>query len=461
MSRLSSRLQLIVCDFPGEGFLSRWARAARTAARIPAWLLLAVAIAGCSGDLALATPAPAEAEQNSPTPVAATPAANAAPDAPRPDSRQLVVWLPAFSGVAGEDSAGDVLAAAFHQFEQTHPGVRVDVQIKSESGPADLFSYLRSAQRVAPSILPDVVLINTQALWQIVDLGLAAPIAADQAARVDDFYPFTMDAVRSGGQVYGIPYAADAIHLAYHADQTQQPPETWNQLFTGGRPYWFAAGGNDLFHDGVALLQYVGAGGQLLEDGSTSSDEALRAFFDFLVEGRIRNVIPTEVAELATLDAVWNRLAGPEPDLGSVAASAYLINATRRRSCTSPRRRRATGCPSLWPLRGLSPCLRRARERDLAFALIGALLAPEVQGAWANIAIVLRGAAPCRPGPTQAPITNSSVASWMWLSPCPMARLCRLCAPYRRRSAGSCSADHAARRRSDCAGGVEHPLGGQ
>ncbi len=385
MSRLSSRLQLIVCDFPGEGFLSRWARAARTAARIPAWLLLAVAIAGCSGDLALATPAPAEAEQNSPTPVAATPAANAAPDAPRPDSRQLVVWLPAFSGVAGEDSAGDVLAAAFHQFEQTHPGVRVDVQIKSESGPADLFSYLRSAQRVAPSILPDVVLINTQALWQIVDLGLAAPIAADQAARVDDFYPFTMDAVRYGGQVYGIPYAADAIHLAYHADQTQQPPETWNQLFTGGRPYWFAAGGNDLFHDGVALLQYVGAGGQLLEDGSTSSDEALRAFFDFLVEGRIRNVIPTEVAELATLDAVWNRLAGPEPDLGSVAASAYLINRDSTPQLHFAQTPTRNGLPitlaSTWAFAVLAP---GEEQRDLAFALIDALLAPEVQGAWSQ-----------------------------------------------------------------------------
>jgi ABC-type glycerol-3-phosphate transport system substrate-binding protein len=361
------------------------AQAARAVVCGAAWALLVAALAGCTGGLAFATPLPAEPEQSTPAPESTAPAPGGAPDAPRSDSRQLVIWLPAFSGIAGEDSAGDVLAGAFRQFEQTHPGVRVDVQIRAESGPSDLFAYLRSAQRVAPSILPDVVLINTQALWQIVDLGLATPIPADQANRADDFYPFAVDAVRYGGEIYGIPYAADAIHLAYQGDQTQQPPATWGQLFTNGQPYWFTAAGDDLFQNGAALLQYAAAGGQLLEDGSTSSDEALRAYFDFLVEGRIRNVIPTEVADLATLDAVWSRLVGPEPDLGNVAVSAYLLNRDTMPQLHFAQTPTRNGLPitlaSTWAFVVLTP---GEEQRSLAFELVDALLAPEVQGAWSQ-----------------------------------------------------------------------------
>ncbi len=317
------------------------------------------------------------------------PATNGAPDdaadSPQLDNRQLVVWLPDFSGLAGEDSAGDILAATFHQFEQTHPGIRIDVQVKAASGPADLFSYLRSAQRVAPSILPDVVLINTQALWQLADLGLALPIPAEQAKRAGDFYQFSLDAVAYQGQAYGVPYAADVLHLAAQDNPVEQTPATWSNLFADGQPYWFAAAGGDLYQNGSVLMQYVGAGGQLLEDGSTSSEEALQAVFDFLVEGRMRNVIPTDVAETATLDAVWTRLAGPGPALGNVTAATYLANrevALQMQFGQLPTR---NGLPATLASTWAFAVLTQDEElRGLAFGLVDALLEPEVQGAWSQ-----------------------------------------------------------------------------
>lgn len=263
--------------------------------------------------------------------------------------------------------------------------MRIDVEVKAESGPASIFSYLRSAQRVAPSILPDIVLINSQSLWQIADLGLVPPLAENQTGRAGDFYQFSLDAVRYGGQVYGIPYAADAIHLTYPADRVDKPPTTWGELFAGGWPYYFATAGGDLYHNGSVLLQYVGAGGQLLEDGSTSNDEALRALFDFIVEGRIRNTIPADVAEIATLDAVWSKVSGAEPALGNVSANTYLTNRDVAPHMLFGQPPTRHGLPvtisSTWAFAILTP---DAEQRSLAVGLIDALLEPEVQGVWSQ-----------------------------------------------------------------------------
>ena len=123
------------------------------------------------------------------------------------------------------------------------------------------------------------------------------------------FYQFAIDSVGYGDEVYGVPYVADVIHLAGYFPEDQTAPATWSDLLNQKQPYLFAAAGGDVFESGTALVQYVGTGGQLVEDGSTSSDEALESVFMFLVDGRLRNVIPAEVLELATLESVWNALA--------------------------------------------------------------------------------------------------------------------------------------------------------
>jgi arabinogalactan oligomer/maltooligosaccharide transport system substrate-binding protein len=107
--------------------------------------------------------------------------------------------------------------------------VSVDVQIKAENGEASLLNYLRVAQRVAPLILPDIIVINTQQLWQIVDLGLIEAIELGEIGQAGDFYQFALDAVTYNGQTYGIPYTADLLHLAYHQNQLTTAPTTWEE----------------------------------------------------------------------------------------------------------------------------------------------------------------------------------------------------------------------------------------
>ena len=196
-----------------------------------------------------------------------------------------MLWLPEFAGLEGNSNAGAVLTAAFRQFEQNNPGLRVDVQVKSETGKASIFNYLHSSQLVAPSILPDLVLINTQQLWQLADVGIVPPLAPAEILQPGDYYQSAFDAVSYQEQTLGIPFASTVVHSAYFTDQLPKAPVTWKDLFTYGQSY-LIPGGGDGFNNASMLVQYVGAGGQLLADGSISSPDALQAMFNFLVDAR-------------------------------------------------------------------------------------------------------------------------------------------------------------------------------
>ena len=220
----------------------------------------------------------------------------------------------------------DILTSAFHQFEQANPGTRVDAQVKAESGISSLVNYLRSGQRAAPSIMPDVALVNTQHLWQLADLGLVTEISPAELGQFGPYYQFALDAVTYNDLIYGIPYAADILHVAYYLDQLETPPTTWSELFSGEQEFLFPGSGGDGFQNASILLQYIGAGGQLLEDGSISNPEALEAVFEFLVEGRIRGIIPSEVADLASLNAVWTAFVSGGRGVAASAADTFLEN---------------------------------------------------------------------------------------------------------------------------------------
>lgn len=329
------------------------------------------------------------AEEPTPTPsLDAQPPASSATAAPvedSPDSRQLVVWLPEFGGYGDEGGAGDVLDSAIRQFEQQHSGVNVEVQEKAESGPADMMSYLRLAQRVAPAILPDVLLLDSQQLWELADLGLLLPLETSPMQRSPDFYQFALDSAAYNGAWYGVPYAADVLHLASFLETEQTAPNTWNDLLTADEPYLYAAGGPDAYHNGSVLLQYVGAGGQLLENGSTSNEEALGAVFEFTKTAEESGVIPEAVSELSTLDGVWNALAEQGWGSGNVSAARYLIDREAAPGLGYAQIPTRNGLPATlgttWSLVVLS---EDEEQRALASALIGVLLDPGVQGAWSQ-----------------------------------------------------------------------------
>ena len=174
------------------------------------------------------------------------------------ESRQIVIWAPEFWAPSDETPSGQVVNSAITQFEQANTGIKVEVQTKAEAGEAGIFNYLRSAQKVAPAVLPDAVFLDTQDLWRLVELGMVQPLTDTVALRPERFYPFALSAARVGDELFGIPYASDIVHAAAFGVSGQTIPANWSDLRADGRGYLFPTVGPDRRHVIASPVHWFG-----------------------------------------------------------------------------------------------------------------------------------------------------------------------------------------------------------
>ncbi|MEZ4710515.1 MAG: extracellular solute-binding protein [Caldilineaceae bacterium] len=300
--------------------------------------------------------------------------------------RELLLWTPEFMNPDPNSNGGAILADAYARFKVDHPDTRIEVQIKAELGQANLSDYVRSAQRVAPHILPQIILIDTQQLWRLVDLGLVPALEQSDVTEFNTLYPFTLEAVQYQQQIYGIPFVADVVHAAYYAaDFGEQVPENWGVFLAANKPYYFPAGARNGLSSDSVLLQYVGAGGELREDGVLTNPEALVTVFNFWAAGLESGVISPSLLDYATLDAVWEQFAGAGSGLAEVSANRFLARQATLsdvRFTSIPTR---SGTPvtigRVWAFAVLTS---EPEERLLALELIRQLMAPQVHGPWSE-----------------------------------------------------------------------------
>lgn len=346
------------------------------------FLLIGFVVCGCTKTAPTPTITPTPDTIATPT---VAPVVQADPKVTVTTEHQLVLWAPAFFEARPDANAGNVLQAMYRQFEQANPGVHIDVHIKAESGETSMFNYLRSAQRVAPTILPDLVLIDTQYLWQIVELDLVHPITLDSLGAKLNFYPFALNSVTFKQQQYGVPYVADLIHAVYATDVYTTTPTSWNAVLATKRPYLFPVGLRDSFYDDSLLLQYVGAGGPLLENGDVANPEAATSLFTFLTQARSAGVISDDALTLSNLDAVWAVFLTGQASAANTWASLYLGQ-------TKPSETIKFG--PVPTLKGTNITIARTwafailtndpQRRQLALQLIGRFLEPTLQGRWSQ-----------------------------------------------------------------------------
>lgn len=300
----------------------------------------------------------------------------------------LVMWLPDFYSLNPSQPGGETLYTVRVLFEQTYPSVFLDMANKAEVGQAGLLNFLRVAQRAAPSVLPDAVVINTQDLWQAVDAGLVQPLDPAILAGIDDFYPFALDAVTYQDKLYGVPVSADLQHLVYHRDMLlEAPPLTWSQVISHGVPFIFAAGVRDPARNLSLLLQYVAAGGSLTADGSLANPGAMADVLTFLADARQAGVIPDQIGGLLSEETTWTAFVEGNAGLAAVNARYYLSQREVLDEVGFGPVPTRDGVPQTvaqtWAFAILTPDPER---QALVIELIQNLLEPEVLGPWNQFA---------------------------------------------------------------------------
>jgi ABC-type glycerol-3-phosphate transport system substrate-binding protein len=172
--------------------------------------------------------------------------------------------------------------------------------------------------------------------------------------------------------------------LAYDIEVITMPPSNWTELLAANQPFFYPAA--EVGTTNATLLQYVGAGGVLLEDGSVSEPEALEQFFAFVVQAREQEIIPLTVLDLPGYNSVWRAFAEDRTNLAAVQVMQFYPNAAGIKppgyAIVPTRSGESMTIADVWAFAILTEDEQR---RQLALSLINELLAPEVQGPWSQL----------------------------------------------------------------------------
>ncbi|MEJ2013268.1 MAG: extracellular solute-binding protein [Anaerolineales bacterium] len=274
----------------------------------------ALLLGSCSPGGAIATPRQPTATA-SPSPAPPTPSATPA------EPTSLTLWVSPFFAPDVETEAGLLLAERLHSFEEAHAGLVMDVRVKSERGVGGLLDSLVTARAAAPDSLPDLIMLDTDALQSAAAQGILAPLEDLLASpESPDWYEYAAPASAYEGSLIALPVAAFSDVLAYRTDLYSSPPRTWDKLLEVPRTFLFPAADP---RARFTLAEYLASGTQLRDsNGNPVLDAAtLSEILDFYSQAVESGVIPASALQYARSEETWDDFLGNR----SASAVAPLI----------------------------------------------------------------------------------------------------------------------------------------
>jgi ABC-type glycerol-3-phosphate transport system substrate-binding protein len=207
---------------------------------LPIVLLAVLAIiAGCTPEVTPGVAPGASLPQaaSSRQPASETPSAMA--PTPSRGLSSLSFWAPDFMSTDPNHPGGVLLNRMLSDFvAASGEPLQVQTQVKARYGKGGLLDYLRTAQPVAPNILPDIIALDAAELEQAVAAGAVHPLDELIDPEVlDGLYPAARALGRIGGRQYAVPFALDIEHVVYDPAVTSNAPETWAGLLAGNTRY--------------------------------------------------------------------------------------------------------------------------------------------------------------------------------------------------------------------------------
>jgi ABC-type glycerol-3-phosphate transport system substrate-binding protein len=293
-----------------------------SAADMPPWLV----------DLQqLISPLPSPTAAPPPT---ATPAPTATPE-PTPtlssSAQTLRLWVPDFlapEAIPGQLPEEGEIAALSEQitaFNRMTSGPRVEIQVKKATGVGGLYDLLSTASDVAPSIVPDLLVLNRQDLHSAVGEGLVLPLD-DHLPPDAGYFPAALDAMRTPEGLWAFPYVATAEQMAYRTTVTITPPITWTAVLSHSFSIALPGAPPDAVGTDMLLAMYIGAGGRVVDTtGQVTLNRAvLEQVYAFLLDAQDAGLLDAEQA-LALTDtaACWDLYQQTALGLTPVSVGSY------------------------------------------------------------------------------------------------------------------------------------------
>jgi multiple sugar transport system substrate-binding protein len=238
----------------------------------------------------------------------------------------LTLWTTEAFSPADSDS-GQVLAQQWQAFEAAHPNVTIEYVLKKPYGKGGILDFLGTARTAAPTVLPDLAILDTLELYKAAESGLIQPLDDLISSELEqDLFPFALR--RDDEQLMGIQFDADIEHLVYNTNKIDSPPITWREVLSDSVTYIFPAGGDGGSVNDAFLIQYLAVGEQLLDkSGQPALDkDALTQILQFYQDGLEAGAISPSVLQFDDLDDCWFAYLSVQAAMSNVSSARYLAD---------------------------------------------------------------------------------------------------------------------------------------
>ncbi|HML24771.1 MAG TPA: extracellular solute-binding protein [Aggregatilinea sp.] len=301
---------------------------------IAAGMALAALLAGCG------TASPG-ARQITPTP--ATPDRSIAsvdslvtnaPDGtptplPTPDQYTVRVWWPDEIYPTDTDPSQTILTRQFDDFTQTYSRYTLQVRRKRANGLGGILPTLRTAQPVAPGTMPDLTLMRRADMVTAATEGLIVPIGNWLPPDIlESLLPGVEQIGEIDGTLYGLPYMMTLYHMAYRESVFAAPPTTFETILTQEPKYLFPGNvaGQGTGANWTVLLQYLAAGGQLVDAGGlpTLDRDPLLAVYSYYEQGVEAEIFSPGLLTFSQSDDYWDQFETGAVSLVFANSTTYL-----------------------------------------------------------------------------------------------------------------------------------------
>ena len=318
------------------------------------------------------------------SPTQSTPSPRVAPET----TINVTLWTVEAVSSQADGEAGEAFGDGLRAVESAYPTASVSVVLKNDTGRGSVLDYLRTASQVAPSVLPDVVVLDTAGLAAAARAGTL--VSLDELISpsiVDDMLPAARAAGTVDDQLMGIPFELDVEHLIYNTDKITGTPVTWSDVLSLTTPYVFPAKGRNGLVNDAFLIQYLALGGKLQDDeGNPMLDQQLLvSALDYYRQGSEVGVIPADVLEVGGTEDIWPAYVTEEVGVAHTRAVDFLRDREVLRTTQYVTIPTHDGEPvAIGRGRVLAITTRDPAQQDMALRLIEWLLEPENEIAWSH-----------------------------------------------------------------------------
>jgi ABC-type glycerol-3-phosphate transport system substrate-binding protein len=244
---------------------------------------------------------------------------------------KVSVWWPDELYPQDQALAETVLLSQFDGFQLAYNTYDLEVRRKRANGVGGILPTLRAAFPVAPGALPDLTLMRRSDMVTAANEGLIVPLADLVPDDLVDsnLLPGARTLGEINGTLYGVPYALTLYHVVYRTSLYDTPLLTFDDVLEAAPRYLFPAGaGSGSVVGWTALVQYLAAGGRLVDDlGNAALDrEAMLTVLDYYERGLEAGMFGPALADYTAPVDYWNEFVAGEADMVSVDSSTYLAH---------------------------------------------------------------------------------------------------------------------------------------